>query len=99
MAPKIYHLHPLVAGKLADWPEHFSRCQEMGFNVVCIAPPFAPAPVATFSRQRTTRHYTRRSTGRGPPTRPWRGSPARQPIIISASGWIFRSIGSLVMLW
>jgi starch synthase (maltosyl-transferring) len=42
MTPKIYHMHPLVAGKLADWPEHFSRCQKMGFNVVCIAPPFAP---------------------------------------------------------
>lgn len=42
MTPKIYHMHPLVAGKLADWPEQFSRCQEMGFNVVCIAPPFAP---------------------------------------------------------
>lgn len=42
MTPKIYHLHPLVAGKLAEWPEHFARCQAMGFNVVCIAPPFAP---------------------------------------------------------
>ena len=42
MTPKIYHMHPLVAGKLTDWPEHFSRCQQMGFNVVCIAPPFAP---------------------------------------------------------
>ena len=42
MAPKIYHLHPLVAGTLADWPAHFARCQAMGFDIVCVAPPFAP---------------------------------------------------------
>ncbi len=42
MAPKIYHLHPLVAGPLSDWPRHFARCQEMGFSVVCVAPPFVP---------------------------------------------------------
>ena len=42
MALKIYHLHPLVAGRLADWPAHFERCRAMGFNVICLAPPFAP---------------------------------------------------------
>src|ERR1700688_1490554 len=42
MAPKIYHLHPLVAGKLSDWPDHFARCRAMGFDTVCVAPPFAP---------------------------------------------------------
>jgi starch synthase (maltosyl-transferring) len=42
MAPKIYHLHPLVAGKLSDWPSHFARCRAMGFNTVCVAPPFVP---------------------------------------------------------
>lgn len=42
MAPKIYHLHPLVAGEISDWPVHFARCRAMGFNVVCIAPPFVP---------------------------------------------------------
>ena len=42
MAPKIYHLHPLVAGPLAEWPVHFARCRAMGFNTVCVAPPFAP---------------------------------------------------------
>src|SRR5579872_4141634 len=42
MAPKIYHLHPLVAGPLSEWPQHFARCREMGFDTVCVAPPFAP---------------------------------------------------------
>jgi starch synthase (maltosyl-transferring) len=42
MAPKIYHLHPLVAGNLSQWPGHFERCSAMGFDTVCVAPPFAP---------------------------------------------------------
>ena len=42
MAPKIYHLHPLVAGDLVDWPAHFARCRAMGFDTVCVAPPFVP---------------------------------------------------------
>ena len=42
MAPKIYHLHPLVAGDLSDWPAHFARCRAMGFDTVCVAPPFLP---------------------------------------------------------
>jgi starch synthase (maltosyl-transferring) len=42
MAPKIYHLHPLVAGPLSEWPRHFARCRAMGFDIVCVAPPFAP---------------------------------------------------------
>jgi starch synthase (maltosyl-transferring) len=42
MAPRIYHLHPLVAGTLVDWPRHFERCRAMGFDVVCVAPPFVP---------------------------------------------------------
>jgi starch synthase (maltosyl-transferring) len=42
MPPRIYHLHPLVAGALRDWPAHFARCREMGFDTVCVAPPFAP---------------------------------------------------------
>ncbi len=42
MAPKIYHLHPLVAGELSDWTQHFARCHGMGFDIVCVAPPFAP---------------------------------------------------------
>jgi starch synthase (maltosyl-transferring) len=42
MAPKIYHLHPLVAGPLSEWPRHFARCRAMGFDTVCVAPPFKP---------------------------------------------------------
>ncbi len=42
MAPKIYHLHPLVAGDLSDWPAHFARVAAMGFDTVCVAPPFMP---------------------------------------------------------
>jgi starch synthase (maltosyl-transferring) len=42
MAPKIYHLHPLVAGPLSEWPRHFARCRAMGFDIVCVAPPFTP---------------------------------------------------------
>jgi len=42
MPPRLYHLHPLVAGVLPEWPEHFARCREMGFDTVCIAPPFVP---------------------------------------------------------
>jgi starch synthase (maltosyl-transferring) len=42
MAPKVYHLHPLVAGTLSEWPAHFARCRAMGFDIVCVAPPFVP---------------------------------------------------------
>src|SRR6185312_13569480 len=40
MAPKIYHLHPLVAGPVRAWPGEFARIRAMGFNTVCLAPPF-----------------------------------------------------------
>ncbi len=42
MAPKIYHMHPLVAGPLAEWPRHLARCRAMGFDCVGSAPMFAP---------------------------------------------------------
>ena len=42
MAPKVYHLHPLVAGRLSEWSGHFARCTAMGFDTVCVAPPFVP---------------------------------------------------------
>jgi starch synthase (maltosyl-transferring) len=42
MAPKIYHLHPLVAGPLESWPITFARVAALGFSHVCLAPPFAP---------------------------------------------------------
>ena len=44
MAAKIYHVHPLVAGPIAAWPALFARVRAMGFDHVCLAPPFAPAP-------------------------------------------------------
>lgn len=44
MSPKIYHVHPLVAGPIAAWPGLFARVRAMGFDKVCIAPPFAPSP-------------------------------------------------------
>src|SRR5277367_318760 len=42
MAPKIYHLHPLVAGPITDWSRHLSRCRAMGFNYAASAPLFKP---------------------------------------------------------
>jgi len=42
MTPKIYHLHPLVAGPLNTWQNTFERIAAMGFSHVCLAPPFAP---------------------------------------------------------
>jgi starch synthase (maltosyl-transferring) len=43
MAPKIYHVHPLVAGPVALWPGLFDRVAGMGFDYVCVAPPFLPS--------------------------------------------------------
>ncbi len=42
MAATIYHLHPLVAGRLEEWPRHLARCRAMGFAHVGTAPLFAP---------------------------------------------------------
>ena len=44
MAAKIYHAHPLVAGPLTAWPDLLTRVRAMGFDHVCLAPPFAPDP-------------------------------------------------------
>lgn len=52
----VYHLHPLVAGPLSEWPSAFSRIAAMGFSHVCLAPPFEPGATgdifvhATFDR-------------------------------------------------
>ncbi len=43
MAAKIYHVHPLAVGPIAAWPDLFARVRAMGFDHVCLAPPFAPA--------------------------------------------------------
>ena len=42
MAPKVYHVHPLVAGPIDAWARHFARCRSMGFDFVASAPLFAP---------------------------------------------------------
>jgi len=44
MAAKIYHVHPLAAGPIATWSDLFARVGAMGFDHICLAPPFAPAP-------------------------------------------------------
>jgi starch synthase (maltosyl-transferring) len=41
-APKIYYLHPLLAGPLADWKPHIARARGMGFTHLATAPLFAP---------------------------------------------------------
>lgn len=38
----IYHMHPLVAGPLGNWPATFERIVAMGFSHACLAPPFEP---------------------------------------------------------
>ncbi|HJS84857.1 MAG TPA: DUF3416 domain-containing protein, partial [Acetobacteraceae bacterium] len=42
MAPNIYHLHPVVAGPLDEWPRHLARGRAMGFDHIGTAPLFAP---------------------------------------------------------
>jgi starch synthase (maltosyl-transferring) len=41
-APKIYYVHPLLAGSLGSWQQHLRRVQEMGFDSILTAPLFAP---------------------------------------------------------
>ena len=41
-APKIYYIHPLLAGPLGSWQQHLRRVQEMGFDTILTAPLFAP---------------------------------------------------------
>ena len=42
MPPKIYHLHPLVAGHWTNWSRHFARIRALGFDQICCAPLFVP---------------------------------------------------------
>src|SRR5688500_10026619 len=42
MSPKIYYIQPQLIGPLANWPQHLKRCRDMGFDHVCLAPPFRP---------------------------------------------------------
>jgi starch synthase (maltosyl-transferring) len=41
-APRIYYFNPLLAGARSSWPQHLSRCEDMGFDHVLMAPIFAP---------------------------------------------------------
>src|SRR5262249_6987188 len=41
-APKIYYLHPLLAGPLSGWERHIERARRMGFGHLATAPLFAP---------------------------------------------------------
>ncbi len=41
-SPRIYYLHPLLAGAIADWDEHFERIGRLGFDHVLVAPVFFP---------------------------------------------------------
>lgn len=41
-APRIYNLHPLLAGPIDRWPEHFSRIAAMGFDHLYVNAFFAP---------------------------------------------------------
>jgi len=40
--PKIYYLHPLLAGPLPHWRPHLERAAGLGFTHIDIAPPFQP---------------------------------------------------------
>ncbi|MGH7212285.1 MAG: alpha-amylase family protein, partial [Acetobacteraceae bacterium] len=41
-SPRIYYLHPLLAGPLGEWGRHFDRIARLGFDHVLIAPVFQP---------------------------------------------------------
>ena len=41
-SPRIYYLHPLLAGAIADWPRQFDRIARLGFDHVLLAPVFLP---------------------------------------------------------
>lgn len=42
LAPQIYYLHPLLAGKLDRWAEHLDHVAALGFDHLLLAPPFLP---------------------------------------------------------
>jgi starch synthase (maltosyl-transferring) len=42
MSPKIYYIQPQLIGPLTNWPPQLKRCRDMGFDHVCLAPPFRP---------------------------------------------------------
>src|SRR5262245_33386117 len=42
IAPRIYYLHPLMAGPPPEWPRHAARCRDLGFDHLGCGPLFAP---------------------------------------------------------
>ena len=42
-SPRIYYLHPLLAGLVAEWGRQFDRIARLGFDHVLLAPPFLPS--------------------------------------------------------
>src|SRR5579872_3517980 len=41
-SPRIYYLHPLLAGDIANWAAHFDRIAGLGFDHVLMGPVFRP---------------------------------------------------------
>ncbi|MBV9782955.1 MAG: alpha-1,4-glucan--maltose-1-phosphate maltosyltransferase [Acidisphaera sp.] len=39
-SPRVYYLHPLLAGPIGGWPAHLDRVARLGFDHLLIAPPF-----------------------------------------------------------
>ena len=40
--PRVYYLHPLIAGPLSGWVRHVEYCRTLGFDWLATAPLFAP---------------------------------------------------------
>src|SRR5688500_1353558 len=41
-APRIYYVHPLLAGSLDNWDDIFDHAAALGFDTILMAPPFEP---------------------------------------------------------
>jgi starch synthase (maltosyl-transferring) len=41
-APRIYNIHPLLAGPITTWPDHLARIRAMGFDWIYVNSFFAP---------------------------------------------------------
>ena len=42
MAPRMYYVHPLLAGPLDTWDEILDHAADLGFDTILMAPPFEP---------------------------------------------------------
>ena len=43
--PRVFYLHPLLAGPIAKWPERLERARALGFSHVLLPPPLATSDV------------------------------------------------------